>query len=100
MQGNSTGGNRLFASAFGRVSARFGQVGALQQVSDHLGVGFADAFDAQGFQVGAVRFRVLDDAVVYQRQFSVIRQVGVGIVTSDAPMCGPTGVPNRGGGVG
>ena len=72
-------------------------VGTRQQLGDYLGIGLAQEHDAIIDQGGPQSVKVLDDAVVDQRQLTVLATaVGVRILVGRCPMGGPPGVPDRG----
>ena len=87
-------------SQLGVGGGRFGQKGPFQQMCHHFGIGFADGVDALLFEMETIPLGVFDNAVVNQGQFSVIRQVWVGICAGYSPVGGPAGVTDRGGGLG
>ena len=67
------------------------------QVHGDLGVGVAGELDAGGFQLGAQRGEVLDDAVVDDGDLAGGVAVRVGVAVGGAAVGGPAGVADAGG---
>src|SRR5690606_2551099 len=69
-------------------------VGAGGQVGDDLGVRLGGEGRAVGLQLGPQRGEVLDDAIVDDRDPSVVGQVRVGVGVGGGAVGGPAGVPD------
>ena len=61
-----------------------------------LGICFAEELFARSNQFFPKLVEVLDNAVVNQRQFAAISQVGVGVGIGRSTVCCPAGVGNSG----